>query len=427
MMMLLPVVKPAFQMFPVILGELGYGNLVISKQVETAAGAGRWAKRNDLRHPEVQLHDGPGIRTTVFFKGCPLRCAWCANPGRRRGDPSSSCGTAGAPPAAVPGSLPGEGPFVSRRRGAGDCWKKCTQCLRCVEAARRSHLRYRPGATFGEILNELERDRAFYGSSGGGVTLSGGEPSCSPNSPSACWRSAGSGTAHGPGHVGICRSRRSAGVMEYADLVLYDIKTLDNKRHRSTPVSGTPSPRQCKARCRPVRTVPGPPRGGRERRRGGDPPDRGPGAGAGVEQISLLPYHRGDGQETANRSQNRRISRKAPTDGRVERLRRIVEAEGSPRHRALTGRRGRRLFEPYGAVFPGRGIGRQCRLPSRSSTTYVPEDLQAFPLSSALPRRDRSSTVPSSDDTVFPLLSPDLPDSHRVVRTLFRLPFPARS
>jgi pyruvate formate lyase activating enzyme len=123
------------------------------------------------------LDDGPGIRTTVFFKGCPLSCAWCHNPESRRATPELSfspdkcigCETcvATCPHGATGRDNPG---FIDRG--------KCKLCFSCA-AACPSRARERLGVEMAadEIITMLKRDMPFFRTSGGGVTLSGGEPS----------------------------------------------------------------------------------------------------------------------------------------------------------------------------------------------------------------------------------------------------------
>ena len=121
------------------------------------------------------VHDGPGLRTTVFFKGCPLRCAWCQNPESLHASPEVS--------------------FVAERcRGTGDCLGRCPRgaiaagaqrvlrdrcdgCGRCVtECAFGALELVGRRVTVAELVEQVARDRPFYDASGGGVTLSGGEP-----------------------------------------------------------------------------------------------------------------------------------------------------------------------------------------------------------------------------------------------------------
>lgn len=147
------------------------------------------------------IHDGPGIRTTVFFKGCPLECWWCHNPEGRN---------------PVPEVLDKGG--AGRRRGyMGD-----------------------PGGgetigyeiTVGELTREIEKDRIFYDQSGGGVTFSGGEPLMQLDFLAGLLgvsRERGIGTAvDTSGYVPWERFER---VLDLVDLYLYDIKLLDDSLH----------------------------------------------------------------------------------------------------------------------------------------------------------------------------------------------------
>lgn len=126
---------------------------------------------------KFSIHDGPGIRTTVFFKGCPLRCLWCHNPESKKSssqilydaDQCLHCGACA--------STCGEG---RHRIGAeGHVYERegCTGCLACTEACPCGALEAvgKP-MSVDEVLAEVMRDEVFYQSSGGGLTLSGGEP-----------------------------------------------------------------------------------------------------------------------------------------------------------------------------------------------------------------------------------------------------------
>ncbi|MBW2356890.1 MAG: glycyl-radical enzyme activating protein [Deltaproteobacteria bacterium] len=143
------------------------------------------------------LHDGPGIRTTVFFKGCPLRCWWCHNPEGQRFEPEPMALTIG-------GNDDAPAPEMVGRR-----W------------------------TVPVLAAEIEKDRLFYDESGGGVTLSGGEPLAQPELLAALLEECRRREIHtavdtsGYAPPEIVRS-----VLGKADLVLYDLKLMDDARHR---------------------------------------------------------------------------------------------------------------------------------------------------------------------------------------------------
>jgi len=128
------------------------------------------------------IHDGPGIRTTVFFKGCPLRCWWCHNPEGQHIEPELvyresrciGCGEClrGCQPEAI--SLRNQSISVNRDNCVlcGNCCRVCPSDALSIAGKQM---------TVKEILEEIERDRAFYEESGGGVTFSGGEPLLQPD------------------------------------------------------------------------------------------------------------------------------------------------------------------------------------------------------------------------------------------------------
>ena len=123
------------------------------------------------------VHDGPGIRTTVFLKGCSARCGWCHNPESRTALPQlqfypdrcARCGKCGALCGnAVHGVLP-DGHDIDRSR--------CVTCGKCAEECFRNALAV-SGKEIGvpELMRRIMEDKPYYEESGGGVTLSGGEP-----------------------------------------------------------------------------------------------------------------------------------------------------------------------------------------------------------------------------------------------------------
>ncbi len=179
------------------------------------------------------LHDGPGVRTTVFFKGCPLRCAWCANPESiaagaqvlRAEKLCTGCGLCVAlcPESAV--ALSGAAPVVDHAR--------CSGCGRCVEACPAKALSLSGSLySLNETLSVCLRDRDFYEDSGGGVTLSGGEATAQ-----AAFTSALMGELRGRGVHTALETNGFAGESVFretaacADLLLFDVKHYDSGRH----------------------------------------------------------------------------------------------------------------------------------------------------------------------------------------------------
>ncbi len=182
------------------------------------------------------VHDGPGIRTTAFLKGCPLTCSWCHNPEGVEPTPeilvlADRCAGCLACVEACPQ------PKVERADGTP--WTNravCQVCGRCVAACVRG-ARKLVGreVTVEGLADELERDRPFYEESGGGVTLSGGEPLMQAEFALAVLelcRKRGLHTALDTS--GAAPADVAARAAALSDLVLFDLKQLDPDMHRNT-------------------------------------------------------------------------------------------------------------------------------------------------------------------------------------------------
>lgn len=180
------------------------------------------------------IHDGPGIRTTVFLKGCPLDCGWCHNPESKRFEPElfytpSLCIGCGACGEVCPSGaqVVVDGLHVLRR-------PLCTTCLRCVSACPAGALESAGSTmTVEQVILEVEKDRVFYEHSGGGMTLSGGEPLAQ----FAFTRDLlGAAREHGLGTCvetcGHAASERVLDLVPLVDLFLWDLKDTDPERHR---------------------------------------------------------------------------------------------------------------------------------------------------------------------------------------------------
>ncbi len=167
--------------------------------------------------------DGPGIRTTVFFKGCNLRCAWCHNPESQNAAPELLY-------------------YRDKCTGCGKCREKCPNglekcdlCGRC-EAYCAADARRVCGRVYtaDEIEEAVLADKVFYENSGGGVTFSGGEcllyPDFLQEVLQRCKKNGIHTAVDTAGHVPFERFER---VLPYTDLFLYDIKAMDPQTHRA--------------------------------------------------------------------------------------------------------------------------------------------------------------------------------------------------
>jgi pyruvate formate lyase activating enzyme len=179
--------------------------------------------------------DGPGIRTTVFFKGCPLRCAWCHNPEGLSPRPElmwydARCIGARDCLQACP-----EGALELTPQGMRIDRERCTACGECAGVCPAAALEvigreWTPEGLFAEV----HKDAVFYETSGGGVTLSGGEPMHQAGFVLPLAR-----LCHGAGiHValdtcGVAPWERYERVLSQVDLILYDLKIFCPDRHRT--------------------------------------------------------------------------------------------------------------------------------------------------------------------------------------------------
>ena len=169
------------------------------------------------------IHDGPGIRTTVFFKGCNLRCLWCHNPESQSAKPQLMF-------------------YRDKCVGCGECKKVCPRaftadCIaegKCVPACRHGARELSGRTETAErVIGTVLRDKAFYETSGGGVTLSGGEPLLQPEFAleilKACKESDIHTAVETAGNVPFAVFET---LLPFVDLFLYDIKGIDPEKHK---------------------------------------------------------------------------------------------------------------------------------------------------------------------------------------------------
>ena len=156
------------------------------------------------------VHDGDGIRTTVFFKGCPLRCVWCHNPEGLTATPQIAH-------------------YAHKCIGCGECQKDGFTPEDCLGDAR---VIYGRKITVDELLPILLEDKAFYDNSGGGVTLSGGECLVQADFCAALLRRLKAEGIHtAVDTCGFVSREALDKVLPYADVFLYDIKAFDEDVH----------------------------------------------------------------------------------------------------------------------------------------------------------------------------------------------------
>ena len=182
---------------------------------------------------KFSTEDGPGIRTTVFFKGCPLRCPWCHNPESQSFSPEvvwhgGRClGDRGCLKVCPENALAVEDSRIIVNR------RHCTGCGDCVAYCPASALEMHGQRLSVEALFDLAaRDAAFYAASGGGVTLSGGEPLAQPAAAIALLRMLRETGIHTA--LDTCAAVPDPvldAALAHTDLVLLDVKTTDPKRH----------------------------------------------------------------------------------------------------------------------------------------------------------------------------------------------------
>lgn len=198
---------------------------------------------NDLKHVTgrifniqgYSIHDGPGVRTTVFLSGCPLRCKWCQNPESHTPESKlfflkEKCTGCAACLSMCPNQAISmhHGKAVTDRSLCNDCGKCVSVCL----SGARELSGYDISA--GDLMERILRDRIFFEGSNGGVTLSGGEVLAQPVFTAAVLALCKAENIHTAIETcGYGSWETLSRILEYTDLVLYDFKHMDTNAHKT--------------------------------------------------------------------------------------------------------------------------------------------------------------------------------------------------
>ncbi len=198
---------------------------------EQQAVTGRKALVLDIQR--MSTEDGPGLRTTVFLKGCTLSCSWCHNPESIHSYKEiqwmdtkcigcRSCVNT-CPHRAL--ALTDQGLVINR--------KNCDRCLLCAKACPSTSIEVKGQEwTVEKLVNEVAKDRVYFEKSGGGVSVSGGEPLCQSHFVADFFRRLKNLGLHTTlDTCGMCSEASLSMVLPYTDLVLFDLKIMDSSLH----------------------------------------------------------------------------------------------------------------------------------------------------------------------------------------------------
>lgn len=280
------------------------------------------------------IHDGPGIRTTVFMKGCFMKCAWCSNPESQKLLPQlmvrdvkcTVCGRCAEACTEHAISL------TEEPRRLID-WSVCTQCMKCAEVCIYESLgvigKY---MDVEEIVNEVKKDEIFYKNSGGGATISGGEPLFQHEFVVNLLKALKEEDIHTAldtcGYVSFEVLQEA---LPYVDLLLFDIKHLDAEEHRRyTGVDNALVLSNARSASKMVRTwfrvplIQGFNDSSEDIRKITQMAKE-----LNVEKLSLLPYHEGGKSKSYQIGETYSIPHaKAPDENHIQRLRDLVSEIG---------------------------------------------------------------------------------------------------
>lgn len=285
------------------------------------------------------IHDGPGIRTLVFMKGCPLSCQWCCNPEGQKYHPeirfiASKCVGEENCKAPCITACPNSAISLSQGKPKTDR-ERCQSCGRCAEACfyEARHFSGKK-VTVEELLKEVKKDESFYLGSGGGITLGGGEPLVQFEFTREFLKRCKEHHLHTAVETcGYAPWAHLEKILEYADVIYYDIKHMDPVKHQElTGVSNDlilENARQLLATRKDqviirVPIIPG----------GNDSEENIKATamfvvGAGGRMMELLPYHRFGVAKYDQLGRKYELREKEqPSEEQMNRLKTIVESLG---------------------------------------------------------------------------------------------------
>ncbi|MCH1981466.1 glycyl-radical enzyme activating protein [Ruminococcus sp. OA3] len=183
---------------------------------------------------KFSVHDGPGIRSIVFFKGCPMRCKWCQNPETQSPNPelmisSDVCQGCGKCIGICP-----KGAIKLTERGLIYDRDQCIACGKCADlCGPEARKLVGKMMLFDEVLEMVLADRVFYKNTGGGLTVSGGEPTMQPEFVARLLKAVkAEGINTAMETCGMCSPEIFKKVIKDCDLLLYDVKHTDAQIHK---------------------------------------------------------------------------------------------------------------------------------------------------------------------------------------------------